>query len=259
MDSNDSNRSVSMIECCIDLNVDVGEGGAMDGELIAMGSSANIACGGHAGDAGTLRAAIDACMARGVAIGAHPGHEDPDHFGRRPLNLPSEKIRSALLRQLDRFARCAALAGVPIHHVKFHGALYHQANNDPALADTLAAAVAGIFPGCFIYTTARGSMAGAAGDCGLIVVPEGFADRRYTAAGGLVPRGEPGAVITDPATAVAQALEIARHQRVCTVDETWLPLPARTLCTHGDTPCARQIMQSIITAMARHGIRLMAP
>lgn len=243
----------------MDLNVDVGEGCATDGELIAMGSSANIACGGHAGDDDTMRAAIDACMAREVAVGAHPGHEDPEHFGRRPMDLPVEKHRSALMRQLERFARCAVLAGAPIHHVKLHGALYHQADNEPELAGVLAAAVAGIFPGCFIYTTAGGAMAGAASDCGLIVIPEGFVDRRYTASGGLVPRGQPGAVITEPVTAVAQAMEIVLHQRVCAVDGTWLRLPARTLCTHGDSPCARQILHGIVAAMTRHGIRLMAP
>ncbi len=248
-----------MSDCVIDLNVDLGEGGGDDAELIAMASSANIACGGHSGDLGSMRAAIDACMSRGVALGAHPGYEDREHFGRRPLDLPVDQLRCALRRQLERFAACAEMAGAAVHHVKLHGALYHQVNQDPALAEVTARVVAGIFPGCFIYTTAPGCMADAAAGIGLQVVAEAFADRCYGASGALVPRGEPGAVICDSASVVAQALEIACHQRVRLRNGAWLPLRARTLCIHGDTRQAGQLMRDIATAMACHGIKLVAP
>ncbi len=245
--------------CPIDLNVDLGEGGPNDAELIAHATSANIACGGHAGDEPTIRKAIEACLQHGAAIGAHPGHEDPEHFGRRVLELPPARIREAVVRQLERFIRLAAISGTTVHHVKLHGALYHQANQNPDLARTLAAAISNRFPGCHIYTPAAGEFATAATACGLSVVPEAFADRRYTASHTLAPREIPGAIINETDLSVSQALEIARHQRVRTLDGTWLPLPARTLCIHGDTPHALFLLQSLAKSLTHHHIPLQAP
>jgi UPF0271 protein len=239
--------------------VDLGEGGTNDAELIALATSANIACGGHAGDEATIRRAIAACLEHGVAIGAHPGHEDPEHFGRRALDLPPDQIRDAVLNQLDRFVRLASLEGATVNHVKLHGALYHQANENPELADTLAAAICKLLPACHIYTPSIGAFAGAATASGLQVVPEAFADRLYTGSGSLAPRDMPGAVLIETNHLVSQALEIVSRQRVRTLDGTWLALSARTLCIHSDTPHALGLLQSLAVAFAHHQIPLQAP
>lgn len=243
----------------IDLNVDLGEGCGSDVSLIAHASSANVACGGHAGDETSIRTAMDACLERGVAIGAHPGHEDRESFGRRPLNLPPEQIRTAIIRQLERFIRHASLAGASVHHVKLHGALYHQANHNPELAHTLAKAISGLVPGCHVYTQANRAFASAAAEAGLICVPEAFADRRYQSSGNLVPRDWPGALLNHPDQTVSQSLEIVNFQRVRSVEGAWVSVPALTLCIHGDTPDAPHMLAVLARALVRHGIRLQAP
>ena len=243
----------------IDLNVDLGEGCGNDAALIAHASSANIACGGHAGDDHSIRSAMDACLRSGVAIGAHPGHEDRECFGRRALDLPLEQIRAAVSRQLERFIRHAERAGAAVHHVKLHGALYHQANQNPELAHTLAVAIAGLLPGCRVYTPANRAFARAATESGLIGVPEAFADRRYSVSGNLVPRERPDALMVHPDQTVSQSLEIVRFQRVRTLEGGWLTVPALTLCIHGDTPHALSMLQALAQALARSGIRLQAP
>ena len=184
----------------IDLNADLGEGGSQDAALIALASSANIACGGHAGNDDTMRAAIDGCISAGVAIGAHPGYEDRENFGRRPMDLEPAAVAELVSRQIGRFAKLAARAGAEIHHVKPHGALYHQADHDPALAAAVAESVMCLLPGCGFYVPPAGALAVAGEAAGLDVWAEGFVDRRYQENGALVPRGEPGAVIGSPKT-----------------------------------------------------------
>lgn len=240
----------------IDLNADLGEGGPDDAELIAQVTSANIACGGHAGDEQTMRTAIDACLLAGVAIGAHPGYADRMHFGRRPMFLPLAQVKALVASQLEGSLEIAERAGAHVHHVKPHGALYHQADHDPQLAEAVAAATAEILPGCIFYAPPGGMMAAAASHAGLKVRAEGFMDRRYTESGTLIPRSEPGAVITEMPLAVAQALQIACEQRVQTAQGTWLSLAAETLCVHGDSPHAVAILREVRTALVAAGCRL---
>ncbi len=240
----------------IDLNADLGEGGADDAELIALVTSANIACGGPAGDEETMRMAIEACWLAGVAIGAHPGYADREHFGRRPISLLPSQVKDLVATQLACFLEIARRVRAHVHHVKPHGALYHQADHDPQLAEAVAAATAEILPRCIFYTPPGGMMAAAASHAGLKVRAEGFMDRRYAENGALVPRGEPGAVITDLPLAVAQALQIACEQRVQTAQGTWLSLPAETLCVHGDSPYAVAILREARTALVAAGCRL---
>jgi UPF0271 protein len=241
----------------MDLNADIGEGGSRDAALIALVSSANIACGGHAGDESSMRSAIERCLAAGVLIGAHPGYEDPEHFGRREMNLSPKAVVDLVARQVSRMVEMTARAGVAVHHVKPHGALYHQANHDPTLAAALADAVARIIPGCGFYAPPVGHLAVAAADVGLRVRGEGFVDRRYAENGGLVSRSMPGAVIEDAAAAVSQALEIALNHRVLTAGDTWFPMSAETLCVHGDSPRAVEILNAVRQALvaARFSIR----
>lgn len=237
----------------IDLNVDLGEGGAHDAELIALASSANIACGGHAGDDQTMRLAIQHCIARGVAIGAHPGYEDPKHFGRRELDLAPEEVTEMIARQLGRFSEIVTQVGAAIHHVKPHGALYNQADREPAIA---AAVIEGVkqFPEiCSCYVPPFGALAMACREAGIPVKAEGFVDRRYFENAALVPRSEPGAVIDDPRAAVAQALQLARDKKVQSVSGTIISLPAETLCVHGDGRDAVELLRAVRTELEAAG------
>lgn len=242
----------------IDLNCDLGEGGLHDAALIGLASSANIACGGHAGNEDSMQAAIAACLARGVAVGAHPGYEDRDNFGRQPLALAPAMVAAQVSRQLHRLARIAQAAGAPVHHVKPHGALYHQADRDPVLAAAFTQAVVCTVPGCLLYVPPAGALAAAAAAAGLPIRPEGFADRRYRPDGSLVPRSEPGACITCPAEAAAQAMELAGHGRVRTIAGDLLSLSAETLCVHGDGPEAIRLLQAVREALAAAGIQIQA-
>lgn len=242
----------------IDLNVDLGEGGSQDGPLIALASSANIACGGHAGDAAMMREAVAACVRAGVAVGAHPGYEDRENFGRIQLDVAPETAGDMVGRQVARMASIAAEAGVTLHHVKPHGALYTGADLDPALAGAVAAAVARVVPGCGFYVPPDGELAVAGHEAGLVVRAEGFVDRAYGADGRLVSRSEPGAVIDDVGQAVAQALGIVLHERVRTTTGAWLPLRAATLCVHGDGGRAVEILAAARRELAAHGIGIMA-
>jgi UPF0271 protein len=242
----------------IDLNADLGEGGSHDPELIALASSANIACGGHAGDETTMRRAIEACLANSVAIGAHPGYEDPAHFGRRALDLAAAAVEDMVSRQVERLAKLAALADAEIHHVKPHGALYNQADRNPELATAIATGVERVLPGCGFYVPPSGALAAAGRAAGLVVKAEGFTDRRYRDNGSLVPRGEEGAVIGDIESAVEQALEIARGHRVLTISNILIPLPAETLCVHGDGPEAVELLRAVRRALEDAGFTIHA-
>jgi UPF0271 protein len=242
----------------IDLNADLGEGADNDALLLPLVSSVNIACGGHAGDEKTMRRTIRAAMAAGIAIGAHPGYDDRANFGRRPLSIEPEALRDSIRTQLDRFLRIADDCGASLHHVKPHGALYHQADKDPQLASLFVACITEIQPACRIYCPPHGELAPAAARAGLHVAAEGFADRRYQDNGNLVPRDLPGAVLTIPSEAAAQAIRIACHGSVTTDTGTCIPLLVRTLCVHGDSPQAAALLQAVRTALENADIRISA-
>jgi UPF0271 protein len=215
----------------IDLNADLGEGGSQDEALLRLVSSANIACGGHAGDEGTMRRAIELAMGAGVLIGAHPGYEDREHFGRRALVLPLEEVTSLVRRQTERLMGVAGRMGATVLHVKVHGALYNQADHDRQLADAVVRGVLAVSPDLILYGPPSGALAAAAHAAGVILCAEGFADRRYLENGFLMPRAEPGAVITDVEEAVAQALMLVAEGKV------------KTLCVHGDGATAAEILR----------------
>lgn len=217
----------------IDLNADLGEGGPEDEALIGLVSSANIACGGHAGDEETMRRSIRWAKAAGVAIGAHPGYEDPEHFGRRAMVLPLDTVTELVERQVKKLATLAAEEGATLHHVKPHGALYHQAGRDPLLADAVVTGIKKVSPELILFAQPGTALAKEAEKAGLTVCTEGFADRRYRDDGSLMPRGEPGAVIKDVESAVAQAMEIVSSGRM------------ETLCVHGDGTTATAILSAL--------------
>jgi UPF0271 protein len=217
----------------IDLNADLGEGGTEDEALLDLVSSANIACGGHAGDETTMRRAIELALASGVAIGAHPSYEDREHFGRRALVLPLDTVTDLVRRQVEKLVGIAAAMGAELHHVKAHGSLYNQADRDRLLADAVVKGITDISSGLILYAPPAGALAAAGRAAGLTICAEGFADRRYLENGALMPRAEPGAVISNVEEAVAQAMEIVANGTV------------ETLCVHGDGPTAVAILRSL--------------
>lgn len=242
----------------IDLNADLGEGGSQDPSLMTLVSSVNIACGGHAGDEESMQTAIAAAASAGLSIGAHPGYEDRANFGRRPMDLQSSVIEDIVSRQVERFAELASKAGAVVHHVKPHGALYNQANQDHTLASAVAWGVKRIVPACRFYVPPEGALAAAGEAAGLIIRSEGFVDRRYQIDGSLVPRSQVGAVLESSDDAVAQALRIACEQRVSTNGNKWFSITAQTLCVHGDSPHAVELLTKVRHALETVGFTIRA-
>jgi UPF0271 protein len=236
----------------IDLNADLGEGGEHDAELMALVSSCNIACGGHAGDEESMRTAVSMAQANGVAIGAHPGYVDPEFFGRRFLELPLDVVMGQIRNQIEALLKIAG----SLHHIKLHGALYHQANQEPELAKAFAALVFELLPKPLIYAPPTGQMIDAAKALGLSVVAEGFIDRRYLDNGELSPRSDALAVITDVDEAIEQAYKLANEGCVIARTGKVIPMDVQTLCVHGDGVSALEILRRVRESFVREGIRV---
>jgi UPF0271 protein len=240
----------------IDLNCDLGEDGAHDASIMPLISSANIACGGHAGDELTMRETIRLSLKHGVAIGAHPGYEDRETMGRRPLALSPVAIADLVKRQLESFSKIVDEFGADIHHVKLHGTLYHQADADPKIASAVARAIQATLPQAMIYALPHACMQSAARDLGLGFRAEGFVDRRYCDDGSLVPRDQAGAVMDDPTDAVAQVMEILSNGRVTSIGGVMIPIKIDTLCVHSDNESALEILRSVREALDAAGVRV---
>lgn len=228
----------------VDINVDVGEGGAADAALLALATSANIACGGHAGGGAVLSDAIAAATAAGVAVGAHPGYPDRANFGRLETGMSAAEIAGETRRQLERFMTAAERHPT---HVKPHGALYHRLDVDAEAARVFCDVVSRLAPAARIVGFAGGGLAQSATAGGLLVSHEGFIDRSYGADGRLVARGQPDAVIRSTAAAAAQALELLRRGGI------------DTLCVHGDGDHAAAILRAAREALIDAGVAIAAP
>jgi UPF0271 protein len=235
----------------IDLNADLGEGGRHDAALMLLVSSANIASGGHAGDPASMAAAVALARRHGVAIGAHPGHADREHFGRRALAITPAAAAGLVVEQIGRLE---TVAGEAPRHVKLHGGLYHQAARDEPMATAVAEAIAARWPGMILFAPAGSRLVAVARARGLAVAEEAFIDRAYAADGSLVPRSQPGALITDASAAAARAVRLAREGVVEGSDGAMLPLAADTLCLHGDGPDPAGLAAAVRDALARAGI-----
>lgn len=233
----------------IDLNCDVGEGCPTDAEMLRYATSANIACGLHAGDVDTIARTVDAALSLGVAVGAHPGYRDRERFGRVEMPMPSEDLQALITEQLETFLEIAGRIGAKPTHVKPHGALYNLSARDPATADAIANAVFKFDPELILYGLAGSSSITAGSDRGLRVAAEAFADRTYSNDGSLTPRSRPGALITRADVAVRQAVAIAIEGVVESNDGSTLSILADTICLHGDGPDAVGF-----AAAVRHGL-----
>lgn len=244
----------------IDLNCDLGEGAGNDAELMPCITSANIACGRHAGDVATMAATLLLAKKHGVAIGAHPGFDDRENFGRKELNLAPAAVTDLVLEQINALQDVAGMHDAVVRHVKLHGALYHLASRDPKLAEAVSVAVGNAGEGLFFYVLAGSELERVARTHQEIrVVAEGFADRTYQRDGSLTPRGEPGAMIVDEATAIAQVLGMIHGGNVRATDGTQLPIKAETFCLHGDEPRAAEIARRLRHDLTAAGIYLQAP
>lgn len=247
----------------IDLNCDCGESfGAWtmgaDAAVLPWVSSANIACGFHAGDPQTMLRTIDLCLQHGVQIGAHPGHQDLHGFGRRPIPLNPDLLHAQTLYQTGALQALCSSRGARLHHVKPHGALYHQLAADWALAQAFTAAIRALDPHLLLYGPPAGALQHAAEQAGLQYCREGFIERGYAADGTLLARGTRGAVLQDPATILEQSLELSLRQRVRTQDG-WLHHPVQTLCIHGDRADAATLAPQVHHALRQAGLRIAAP
>jgi len=243
---------------CIDLNCDLGEGAGHDTELMPLISSVNIACGAHAGDEATMHATVELAKKHGVAIGAHPGFADRDHFGRRELPVSAAEVRGLVHDQVLRLQLIARGAGTRLVHVKPHGALYNMAARDAELARAVVDAIYEVDPRLMLFGLAGSQLIAVAEACGLPVASEVFADRRYQADGSLVPRSQPGALITDEKAAVTQALSMVLGDRVTAIDGTIVGIRADTVCVHGDGVRPVEFAQRLREAFLGSGVSLKA-
>ncbi len=228
----------------IDLNADLGEGAGTDAELMPLITSANISCGFHAGNPDTIAAALELAKTHGVAVGAHPGYADREHFGRRELQLDEVQVRAMCLHQYGALRALADDEGVPVGYMKPHGALYNQAMRDADIAGGLLDATV-VFPVSLVGLPGS-VLERLAKEARRAFIPEGFADRRYRPDGSLVPRTEPDALIHDPKEAVEQVEWLIGQQRV------------RTICVHGDTPGAVEFVRAVRGFLLDRGHELKA-
>jgi UPF0271 protein len=242
----------------IDFNCDLGEGCGDDAAIIPHLTSASIACGGHAGDLDTMRATLRLCAAHGVAAGAHPGYADRAAFGRRELDLAPEAVHDLVASQLARIADAAGAEGVPLVHVKPHGALYNRAGRDAVAAEAIVAAIRAHDPSLALYALSGSELARAGEAAGLRVAHEVFAERGYAPDGRLLPRDRPGAVLESLDDSVAQALALARDGRLVLPDGQVLALRADTLCLHGDRDDAAGFARALRAALEAAGVDVRA-
>lgn len=241
----------------IDLNADLGEGMGDDRAMLDVVSSANVACGGHAGDADSMRVVCREAVARGVRVGAHVSYPDVAGFGRVEMDLDGGALLAELRRQLDALVTAAGAAGTEVAYLKPHGALYHRVVRDAEHAEAVVAlarearlAVVGL-PGGLVLDLARAA--------GLPSLGEAFADRGYRADGSLVPRTEPGAVLHDPTAVAQRMLGLVRDGTVIASDGSSVRVAAGTICVHSDTPGAVAIARALREDLVAAGVEIAAP
>lgn len=240
----------------IDLNADLGEGMGDDAAMLDVVTSANVACGGHAGDKASMLAVCAAAVERGVRIGAHVSYPDRAEFGRADMEIGGEALLDVLRNQLAALTTAALAAGGEVAFVKPHGALYHRASHDPEHAQAVVtlAREAGIgvvgLPGGLSLTLAE--------TAGLTVTPEAFADRGYRQDGSLVPRSEPGAVLHDPAVVAARMVALVRSGTIATAEGVAVGVTARSICVHSDTPGAVAIARAVREGLVAAGVEIVA-
>jgi UPF0271 protein len=247
----------------VDLNADVGESFGIyslghDSALMPAITSANVACGFHAGDPGVMRSTVALAREHGVAVGAHPSLPDLVGFGRREMHITSREVEDLVAYQIGALAAIAAAQGVRLHHVKAHGALYNMAAREVSLADAIARAVAAVDRSLIVFGLSSSQLVASATRHGLQAASEVFADRAYQADGSLVPRNTPGAIIHGTSHVVQRAVAMVRERSVVATDGSHLQLEVDTICVHGDTPGAAELARHLRIALTAAGIDVRA-
>jgi UPF0271 protein len=243
----------------IDLNSDLGESFGrwslgQDAEVMRSITSANVACGYHAGDPNVMRETVRLARDAGVAVGAHPGFPDLVGFGRRDMHASPREVEDFVIYQIGALAAIARAEGVRLQHVKAHGALYTMANRNRALADAIVRGVAAVDRSLILFVLPGTEMLRAGEAGGLRLAHEGFADRAYEPDGCLTPRNRPGAVIHDPPEVVRRTIRMVRERVVTATDGSDIEMRVETICTHGDTPGSHELTRRLREELERAGI-----
>lgn len=246
----------------VDLNADLGESFGpwvmgRDEELLQIVTSANVACGFHAGDPAVMRRTVAACKANGVGVGAHPGFDDLRGFGRRRIiGTPPEDLTNQVIYQVGALQAVAAAEGEGLTHVKLHGAFNNMTNEDRALADLFVAAVRAVWPDLPIFAVAGTHLEDAVRDAGSPCRAEVFADRAYEDDGLLMSRAKPGAVIHDAGEAAERVLRMVEEQAITSVNGQKIPVAIDTICVHGDTAEAVAMAAAVRARLEGAGIKV---
>ncbi|MEO6334581.1 MAG: 5-oxoprolinase subunit PxpA [Pyrinomonadaceae bacterium] len=243
----------------IDLNCDMGEGCGNDAELMKYISSANVACGFHAGDPETMRTTVELALESGVAIGAHPGFPDPANFGRRSMQISPMEVFDIVGEQIRALDIICRAAGAVLHHVKPHGALYNQAAKDRELAAVIAESIVKFDPSLILFGLSGSFLISEAKAVGLVTASEIFADRTYQADGSLTSRTESNALIANEEIACAQVLEMIRSKSVTATTGETISITADTVCIHGDGEHAVEFARVIAGKLASAGVQISSP
>jgi len=243
----------------VDLNADLGEDAEHDEELLALVTSANIACGFHAGDADTMRKAIESARTNKVAVGAHPSLFDRENFGRKEFPAKPQEVLDGVVYQLGIFAAIADAAGVRPNHVKPHGALYNMAVRNEALADAIGRAIASVDKTLILFAPQNSALSHAGKQNGLQIAHEVFADRNHLRDGTLVSRTRPDALLHDPSEAGPRVVRMLREGKVRSVDGVDVDVRAETICLHGDNPEAVDFARLLRSRLDEEGIAIRAP
>ena len=240
----------------IDINCDLGEGCGNDEKLMRYISSANIACGFHAGDPDTMRRTIALAVENNVAIGAHPSFRDRENFGRTEMSLPYAQVSEIVSEQINSLQKICKEMGSNLYHVKPHGALYNMAVEDRELAKAIVQAISGVDKNLVFFGLPNSFMISEAESAGLRTASEVFADRTYQPDGTLTPRSRPDALIYDLDTCVEHVLRMVRDQMVIATDGSVVPIDAETICIHGDGAHAVEFAAAIHDALTKEGIQI---
>ncbi len=246
----------------IDLNCDMGEGMPHDAALMPLISSANIACGGHAGDSDTMRRTIELALKFNVAIGAHPSYPDRENFGRKDLiglSLRRGDIPAIITEQILQLKKICLEFGTSLHHIKLHGALYNLAASDIEISALVCAAVKQIDPLLMLYGLSGSKMKSEAAICGLKFVSEVFADRTYQEGGSLTPRSQPHALIENKRKAIEQVLSLVKKGFVTSIGGVHIPVQTETICLHSDGSKAVDFARLISETFKAENIKIGAP
>jgi UPF0271 protein len=240
----------------LDLNADLGEGVGDDEAMLAIVSSASIACGGHAGDEDSMRAALRAAKAHGVVVGAHPGFPDRENFGRKRMVLAPEDLDATIRSQVRTLVELGEEEGWPVRYVKLHGALANMAAEEPAVAALCFAAVEGLVRDMAILAIDNSAQSEIAEALGFRTIREAYADRAYQPGGLLVARQMPGAVLHDKLAISERAVRLAQKGELVSVDGGVVRTTATSLCIHGDTPDAVAIAKAVKAALFLAGVEI---